>query len=288
MSIKRVDYYNEISLNIEINTISNFFQTRPRSMIEKDYRLNFWILIYITKGEGIHSIDFKEYPYVAGDLIVIPKNRIHSFRVNHEVEGYIININESYFFEYGIKFDIDTMSFFEAPPDKPIMKVDIRKTTTNRQLIDLLYKEYLSADIKYRKDLIKALFVSFIYSIRNENKEKIRYISDTSYRHYYEYKELVEENFKELKKVSDYAKLMGLSKKTINAACRECVDISAKQLIINRIILEAKRLIALDKMKNYEISNMLGFDEPANFSAFFKRNCGINVSDFRKNYKKDN
>lgn len=286
MQIKKVKYYNKTNLNIEINTISNFFATRPKSLIETDYRLDFWILIYVTEGSGVHCIDFKEYAYCAGDLIVIPKNRIHSFRVNSEADGYIININETYFFEYGTKIDTDTMAFFETPPDEPIMQVDIRKEATNRQLIDLLYKEYQSLDITYGKDLIKALFTSFIYSIRNENKEKIRYISDINYRRYYEYKELVEENFTKLKKVNDYAKLMGVSKKAINAACRECVDISAKQLIINRIILEAKRLIARGEMKNYEISDELGFDEPANFAAFFKRYCGVSVSDFRKNYKK--
>lgn len=285
MSIKRVEYYNKTNLNLEVSTISEFFATRPKALIETDYRLNFWILIYVTKGKGVHCIDFKEYPYSEGDLIVIPKNRVHSFRVNTEVDGYIVNINEPYFFENSSKFDTDTMAFFESPPHKPIMQVDIRKTATNRQLIDLLYKEYKSIDITYGKDLIKALFTSFIYSIRKENKGKIRYISDISYRRYYEYKELVEKNFTKFKKVNDYARLMGISKKTINTVCRECVDISAKQLIINRIILEAKRLIALGEMKDYEISDKLGFDEPANFAAFFKRYCGISVSTFRKNYK---
>ena len=288
MSIKRVSYLNKgrKNANFEIVTFSDFFKTRPKSLIEKDFRLNFWILLYITKGSGVHSIDFFEYPYKAGDLFVISKNQVHSFRVNYEVEGYIININEPYFIENGESRDMDMLSFFETPYGKPIIHIDTTKKSISRQLIDLLYKEYLFYEEKFNKDknsekLIKSLFNSFVYSIRGENKNKIKSFSSTSYKNYFEYRELVEKNFCKLKSVSDYEKIMGLTKKTINAACRECADISAKQLIINRIILEAKRLLVQGNLKNYEISNKLGFDEPANFANFFKKNTKLSMGEFK-------
>lgn len=283
MGIKRVKFYNieRKDTDFEIVTLKHFFATRPKQLIESDCRLNFWSIIYITEGNGKHSIDFNVYPYKAGDLIVISKNQVHSYRVNYEVSGYIININESFFIENKENRDMDLLVFFETPYGNPILQVDTSKSTTSRQLIDLIFKEYLIGDENSEK-LIKALFASFIFSIRSENRDNIRKFSASIYEHYFEYRELVEKNFTILKTVLDYEKLMGLSKKTINSACRECAGISAKELITNRIILEAKRLIVQGKMKNYEISNTLGFDEPANLAGFFKRYTGISMREFRQ------
>ena len=177
--------------------------------------------------------------------------------------------------------DMDMLAFFESPYGQPVLQIDTSTGATSRQLLDLIYKEYLAADLTSGK-LIKSLFTAFIYSVRKEKSDNVKKLSAVNYEHYYEYRELVEENFSEFKAVIDYEKLMGLNKKTINLACRECAGISAKELISNRVILEAKRLIVQGKMKNFEISDALGFDEPANLAGFFKRYTGMSMREFRK------
>ncbi len=56
----------------------------------------------------------------------------------------------------------------------------------------------------------------------------------------------------------------------LNYATRSIVDLSAKQFIIDRIMLEIKRYLSQGELMNYEISDMLGFDEPANMTKFLK------------------
>lgn len=74
---------------------------------------------------------------------------------------------------------------------------------------------------------------------------------------------------------------MGLSKRTINLAYRDCAGISAKELITNRSILEAKRLVIRGNKENYEITEILGFDELANLAGIFKKYTGISMKEFR-------
>ncbi len=288
MGIDRVSYHNRNREDspFEIVTLQGFFNTRPRELLERAFRLDFWSLMYITEGEGVHSIDFIEYPYRAGDLIVISKNQVQAHHVNHTVRGYVININEPFFIERGNSRDMDILSFFEATYGQPLLHVDISKGTTSRELIDLIYSEYRRDD-NSTDDLIRAMFASFTYSMRKENRESLRTFSAATYEHYHTYRELVELNYTKLKAVIDYESLMGLSKKSINAACRECAGISAKELIINRIILEVKRLLVQGKLKNYEISDALGFDEPANLAGFFKRYTGVSMRVFRQSMKMD-
>ncbi|MEN8958192.1 MAG: helix-turn-helix domain-containing protein [Flavobacteriales bacterium] len=57
---------------------------------------------------------------------------------------------------------------------------------------------------------------------------------------------------------------------------------TAKDYIQARIITEAKRLLYFTNLSNKEIGYELGFNEPANFSAFFKKNTEVSPSKFKK------
>jgi AraC-like DNA-binding protein len=283
MKVKTINFRkgSRKSPNFEILSLSEFFSKRPKTIIEKDYRTDFWTLLYIIEGDGYHSIDYSEYHYESGDLIVIARSLVHSFRVNNKVKGYIVIINEPFFFENNEKFDMDIEAFFETPIGKPILHLDVSKNVTSRNLIDLIFKEY-QVKTEYSYKLLKSLFVSFIYSIRLENKSIIHEFPVSLYQHYYNYRQLVNINFRTLRTVGEYSNLMGLSKKTINKACRTCADVSAKHIIIAKIILEAKGLIVQGKLKMFEISDELGFDEPANFANFFSLHAGYNVKQFKE------
>ncbi len=78
--------------------------------------------------------------------------------------------------------------------------------------------------------------------------------------------------------------MMGISKKTINLATRAIVDMSAKEFVNSRLFLEIKRYLSQGELLNYEIAEILGFDEPANMTKFFKKYEGISPKEFRAKY----
>jgi AraC-like DNA-binding protein len=56
---------------------------------------------------------------------------------------------------------------------------------------------------------------------------------------------------------------------------------TAKRVIVERIVLEAKRLLARSALTVAAISHQLGFDEPTNFVKYFKRETGTTPAQFR-------
>ena len=98
-------------------------------------------------------------------------------------------------------------------------------------------------------------------------KEKIFQSKD--YENFRNFRQLVEEHYSETRNVEDYSRMMALSRKLFNQACRNVAEISAKQFIINRIILEIKRYISLGELLNYEIADLLGFDEGGQYDKVF-------------------
>ncbi len=96
------------------------------------------------------------------------------------------------------------------------------------------------------------------------------------------FRELVEENHAAKRSVEAFAQMMNVSKKTINQATRRVAGISAKQFIIDRLILEIKRFLSIGELMNYEIADRLGFGEAANMSKFFKHYVGVSPKAFKE------
>ncbi|WP_218028395.1 AraC family transcriptional regulator [Nocardia yamanashiensis] len=96
------------------------------------------------------------------------------------------------------------------------------------------------------------------------------------------FRDEVEKTFATRHKVADYAARLGYSTRTLNRLARENTGLSAKQLIDERIVLEAKRLLVHGKEPVARIAERLGFDDPSNFSKYFQQRAGVTPLGFRE------
>ncbi|KPM32072.1 Transcriptional regulator, AraC family [Croceitalea dokdonensis DOKDO 023] len=93
---------------------------------------------------------------------------------------------------------------------------------------------------------------------------------------------LVDDNFKEKHQVSEYAKMLNKSPKTLSSLFKKYSDKTALTFINERILLEAKRLLLYSDKTSEEISYELGYKESGHFSKFFKNQVGKTPIEFRK------
>ena len=98
-----------------------------------------------------------------------------------------------------------------------------------------------------------------------------------------QYNLFVEEHFREKHKVADYADLLNKSPKTLSNLFSKFNNKTPLQVINDRIILEAKKLLLLSTKSSKEIAYSLGFSEASHFSRFFKNHAGISPIHFKKN-----
>ena len=94
---------------------------------------------------------------------------------------------------------------------------------------------------------------------------------------------LVDIHYKTKRKVSDYAEMLFKSPKTLSNLFSIYNQRSPQQIILERLILEAKRLIHFTDKQNQEIAFDLGFNDPAHFSRFFKKMTKKTPSEYREN-----
>lgn len=85
---------------------------------------------------------------------------------------------------------------------------------------------------------------------------------------------LVEQNFRELHQVADYAEKLHKSSKTLSNLFKKAGYPSPLQVINDRVALEGKRLLLFSDLSAKEVGHQLGYKEDKHFSKFFKSQVG--------------
>jgi AraC-like DNA-binding protein len=91
----------------------------------------------------------------------------------------------------------------------------------------------------------------------------------------------LERGYAHTRRVEDYAERLGCCVRTLTRASLAATGRSAKQVIDDRVTLQAKRLLAGTDLPVAEIGRRLGFPEPTNFGRFFQREVGQSPGGFR-------
>jgi AraC-like DNA-binding protein len=94
----------------------------------------------------------------------------------------------------------------------------------------------------------------------------------------------LEQAYPQTRRVEDYAGELGCSVRTLTRASLAITGRTAKQVVDDRVALQARRLLAATGLSVAEVGRALGFGEPTNFGRFFHRETGLSPGQFRGNY----
>lgn len=96
------------------------------------------------------------------------------------------------------------------------------------------------------------------------------------------FRALLEQHYTSERSVIFYAQELQLSTEALSRKCRAILTKTPTQLIQDRVIIEAKRLLHLTYLSIKEIAATLHFDDEYYFSRYFKRAVGVSPKHFRQ------
>jgi AraC-like DNA-binding protein len=145
--------------------------------------------------------------------------------------------------------------------------------------IDLMYQEF--KDDKAQKGLIlKNLLNAFIIcagrlvNCKNDISNTVVHMDYSQNRIVRQFKSLIDENFVNATQVMQYADMLYVTPGHLNDLIKTVTGKTAKQIIDERRILEAKRLLFWGEHSVKEIAARLNFEDDAYFNRFFKKHTG--------------
>jgi len=245
---------------------------------------DFYEILFLTQGEGIHTIDFQHYAIQPNTIFFLSPGQIHELALSEDVQGYIILFTSSFYhFNKTDPHKLFELPFFynlsqETPPIY-LNNAECIQTLTN------LFREAISENKQYLSDkdeAIRALLdliliqCKRIYPLSQQdektNKGKIMVKR---------FKQLIEEKCKENLSVKDYANLLAISPNYLSETVKSVTGRTSTDLINDRMILEIKRLLKHTDMGISEIAYSLNFADQSYFSKYFKKLTGVSPLEFR-------
>ena len=173
---------------------------------------------------------------------------------------------------------------FFGTQDIPIISIPKSQIRKFNLWYDVFVEEFSTPD-NIQGDMLQMLLKRLIIMSTRLAKEQliVKSLNNAQIDTIRKFNYLVDIHYKTKRKVSDYADMLFKSPKTLSNLFSIYNQKSPQQIILDRLTLEAKRLIHFTEKQNQEIAYDLGFNDPAHFSRFFKKMTNMSPSEYREN-----
>ncbi len=280
------DYNNCIS-NFQNNFYVRKFKDhlKENCFLEEAHGHDFYLILLITKGGGNHFIDSQKYKIKPGAMFIVLPGQIHKWELSKNTDGYVLFFTKEYFL---LDFNTERLSnlpFFKATFGQPYIQLNAEQESQINHTFQKISLEYSHHDLNYHEMIRMYLSEMFITLMRvYSQKNTLKSVHNYELMQLNKFEELIENNYTSHETVSFYAEQLNLSLKQLNYLCKKMIDKKPLEMITERIILEAKRLIIHTDMSITAISESLNFSDNSYFSRIFKKHCKQTPDQFRNSY----
>ncbi len=247
------------ALGLEVMPVTRL-ANRPET--RRPHRTDFHHLLLVTHGRGTHVLDFHRWRLEPGMAVWVAPGQVHRFGHEPGLEATMVVFRAE-----ALREPVTLEPCTRLPPDR------LRLATA---LLDGLATECAVSDRSLRSRTFLATLLQALVRTVDAGAERPGR-TDLSAR----FAAALEREIRRTREVSAYAAILRCSTRTLTRHCLDADGKSAKRVIEERLLLEARRSLAHDGISVAALSTQLGFAEPTQFVKFFRRVSGETPGRFR-------
>ncbi|NJB81588.1 helix-turn-helix domain-containing protein [Wenyingzhuangia aestuarii] len=253
-------------------------------VFNKPEQVNTYSIYWIKEGSGFYNIDFKKYHFENNVLFFLSPGQFFSvasesvkeaYKISFVKDFYCIQTHDKAVACNGVLFN----NVYETPYVKPCEKDTLKLSF----ILESLEEEFQKNEVA-QYDMLQAYLKQFIILSVRIQKGLAPTKTDVETKLFKDFSLLVEQNFKSMHAVSEYAERLALSPKSLTKNFQRVGAESPSDFIKNRILLEAKRQLIYTDVPVKEIAYDLGYNDAAYFTRFFTKAENKSPLQFRKEY----
>lgn len=257
-------------------------------------RIDFHCLIFVTAGRYAHMVDFETQRMPPGSLLFLQPGQVHRFGDLSGCDGWMLvfraellpsppssaNPRSNSGHDKGVA-ELELMQLVEMQHTHMRLPAATRRSVT--EAIERMADDARRPASRALNMLLRSQVQSLLIRLQLEGAPSAAddHVEPVALQRYRRYRATVERNFVRWHGVAPYADRLGCSEKSLTRAAFQVTDRSAKAVITERLVLEAKRLLAHTLLPVATIGDQLGFAEATNFVKFFRRETGLTPGAFR-------
>ena len=239
--------------------------------------------LFVERKGGVTFFDGQQVGFDAPCFIVIPSGIVHGFTFDEGIDGYVITIPQEQV-EAALPISGNSVASILHKGSVIAGGSDSLLLAHLKELCEVVIFESRFAE-RYLNNasihLVASIFV--LISRLAENQQADENVSANRKTDLVErFRTLVNKSSTSALSVNDYAEKLGVTPSHLRRLSHEVLGQSPLSVINKRLIVVAQRELAYSTMSVQQIAYMLGFDDSAYFSRFFKKHSGKTPSQFRE------
>lgn len=273
--------------DIELLELSSFYGMHNlKHDPQQPHRVSFFIFIYIEEGEGIHMVDFAEYPYKPGSMLFIQREQVHSFDLQPDTKGKVLLFTQTF---------LDTLHANMRLPNytpthlNQLHSALVQLDEQSNQRINRLISEMV---IEQQHKDSDPLIVMYLFSALAQTLHRLRpelihdKLSKEQSIRLARFFELIQGNFHRVRDANWYANQLNTTYKTLNQVCKLATGLTVKQMLDSYTTIEMKRRLVISNTTTQQMAYDFGFEDASNFVKYFKNLTGSTPTQFQKRFNK--
>ncbi|PAM93758.1 AraC family transcriptional regulator [Flavobacterium sp. IR1] len=219
------------------------------------------------------KVDFEVYSTTSYSLFFISPNQVLSIEEISDQGGFFIFYNSDF---YCIQIHDQEVAcdglLFNNIHNMPMTAVPQKEAAFIAYLFTQMEDEFVSKDSSQEEMIrtyLKQIFIKSTRLWKLQHLDGILAQQNNDLEFFRRFTQLVEANYKQKHSVADYADILIIAPKTLTHKFKRMNLPQPNEIIKNRIILEAKRLLVHTSKSAKEIAYDLGYEDPAYFSRLF-------------------
>lgn len=255
---------------------------------ESPHRHRYHEILWIRAGSGKHTIDDELIHIEPSTFYWIKQGQIHNFKQGTNLEGYLIRFTNT-FLPYDPHTSIST-SLISQFMNSTSLKLSGEGIESAERILACLYEEYqnppgTTGRLGVLQHLLMAMLIMLERKSRSQSISSLDEHDSPDKEVYRRFLFLLEERFREQHKIGYYASELGVSNRKLSTISKQYAGQTAKQLILECLMREAKRYLAFTQSTLAEITYHLGFEDTAYFCRIFKKQTGKTPQQYKKELK---
>jgi AraC-like DNA-binding protein len=268
--IRPVDFGSRLHprLPVEVVDRHELFARVGSTLLIPPERPSFHLLVLIRSHQGSHTVDFTEIPARPRRLIHVRPGQVQVFNTRVDFDATLVLSQPAL-----------TSAHPWFPGHSPYCDLDDEAMTTAEDIVAALRRQ----QARFEGDQPTSQVMTSLFAVLLALNDQAQTDTDNSPlpEVYVAFRNAIEADLTHRHSVIDYARQIGYSSRTITRACQQAAGQTAKRVLTDRLVLEAKRLLVHTDAPAATISAQLGFSEPTNFTKFFTHNTAQTPSAFR-------
>ena len=255
--------------------------------IAEAHRHTYYEILLFTKGGGEHMIDFEYYPIEDNSIHFISSGQIHALNRDKESTGYVVIFSKDFLvLNTADKYMLSDFPAYNKTASPTLIPGDAFYNEME-SIVKIMNAEYMSNNI-YKDNILSSYISILLLKCKTLLTDTVEYkrTDIASQELLQKFNNLLEEQFVQFHKVSDYADRLNITPNHLSEVIKKATGKTAGDLIHQRMILEAKRLLLHSSITAKELAYSLNFNDPSYFSRFFKSNTGLSPEAFRAEIRK--